>query len=225
MENRKRKRGVKASRQKLEAAMIRKGFATQIQLARRIAELENLAHPPKDLINKVFREQPVAFANLTRIAMGLEVEAHTLIMAGDDPALVTLVQTPHPTLTSSPWADFALSWLLVPVPVVMLVGHLLWLAPQAPNSGAANEQLANIAGSIKGNPPTGKNDTTAHVLVPQDLSFNPVSSIKACADKLTAVTSPSFSLSHRNKNPMTEYENLGNEVYFCLTANRDLSTH
>lgn len=216
MENRKRVRGVKASRQKLEAAMLHKGFTTQIQLAKRIAELENLAHPPKDLVNKVFREQPVAFANLTRIAVGLEVKAHTLIMATDEPALQTLVQTPHPSLTSTPWAHVVLSWLLVPVPVVLLVGHLFWLAPQAPNSPSANEPLANLSGLTKA--ATGKNDTASYAQVPQNFNANPLSNIKACADKLTA--SPSFSLIHRSRNPMTEYENLGNNVYVCLTSKR-----
>ncbi|MBU2979317.1 hypothetical protein [Alteromonas sp. C1M14] len=222
MENRKRVRGVKASRQKLEAAMISKGFTSQIQLARHIAELENLPRPPKDLVNKVFREQPVAFSNLTRIAMGLEVETHTLIMAGDDPSLIGKIKNTrlNPTENSPSWAHVTLSWMMVPIPVVILVGHLLWLAPQAPNNASANEPLANLTGSPKGNTTTGKTDITAYASVPQDFSFNPVSSIKACADKLTAVTSPSFSLIHRSQNTMTVYENLGNDVYFCLTSKR-----
>lgn len=204
--------------------MIRKGFASQIQLARRIAELENLPRPPKDLVNKVFREQPVAFGNLTRIAVGLEVEAHTLIMARDDPALIPIVPSPPSTLTSSSMTRFALCWLWVPVPVIMLVGHLLWLDTAASHSAPASEQWVHLANSTKDNTTRHKNDANAHALVPQDFSFNPVPRIKACVDKLTAVTSPSFSLIQRSENQITDYENLGNEVYFCLTSKGFSST-
>ncbi|MDO6711236.1 tetratricopeptide repeat protein [Aliiglaciecola sp. 2_MG-2023] len=92
MENRRRVRGVKASRQKLEAAMADKGFSTQIQLAKYLADLENLSSPPKDLINKVFREQPVSFHNLTRVAKALGVKVYTLILASDDPSVFTLAK-------------------------------------------------------------------------------------------------------------------------------------
>lgn len=84
MEPRKRKRGIKASRSKLEAAMLVKGFETQTALAQQIAKDEGLAKPPKDLVNKVFREMAVSTHNIARIARVLDVQAHTIYLAKDD---------------------------------------------------------------------------------------------------------------------------------------------
>ena len=53
MEPRKRKRGIKASREKLEAAMLARGFDTQAALAQQILIDEGLSKAPKDLVNKV----------------------------------------------------------------------------------------------------------------------------------------------------------------------------
>lgn len=84
MDVRKRKRGIKASREKLEVAMIAAGFETQSDLARRIAELEGIEKPPKDLVSKVFRELAVSTHNLTRIAIALNVEVHTIYLTQDN---------------------------------------------------------------------------------------------------------------------------------------------
>lgn len=96
MADRQRIRGVKASRQKLESAMAARGFETQIELARHIAEIEQRATPPKDLVNKVFREQPVAFHNISRIAIALDVEAHTLFLTASDTPMCDLLSQQAP---------------------------------------------------------------------------------------------------------------------------------
>jgi tetratricopeptide (TPR) repeat protein len=84
MEPRKRKRGIKASREKLEAAMLARGFETQAALAQQILIDEGLSKAPKDLVNKVFREQGVSTHNLARVAKALNVAAHTIYLAKGD---------------------------------------------------------------------------------------------------------------------------------------------
>ena len=64
--------------------MLAGGFETQADLAQHIAEQEQLARPPRDLVNKVFREQPVSTHNLARIATALGVDAHTIYLAQHD---------------------------------------------------------------------------------------------------------------------------------------------
>nr|WP_168710943.1 tetratricopeptide repeat protein [Ningiella ruwaisensis] len=81
---------MRASREKLEAAMLAAGFDTQSQLADAIAQHENLEKPPKDLVSKVFREQPVSTHNLARIAHALGVEAHTVYLSKDVPEFAEL---------------------------------------------------------------------------------------------------------------------------------------
>ena len=93
MEERKRKRGIKASRVKLEAAMIKAGLETQSELAQKIAQQEHIAKPPKDLVSKVFREQAVSTHNLTRIANALGVAVHTIYLTKDDSEFSEVVAT------------------------------------------------------------------------------------------------------------------------------------
>lgn len=81
MEKRTRKRGVKASRIKLEAALHKIGLKTQTALAHKIAELENLDTIPKDLVNRVFREENVSPNTLARIANALDAEPYTLYLS------------------------------------------------------------------------------------------------------------------------------------------------
>jgi tetratricopeptide (TPR) repeat protein len=80
MDIRKRKRGKRASREKLEMAMLSAGIKTQASLADKIAETENLASPPKDTVNRVFREQFVSPATIVRIARILQVEPASLYL-------------------------------------------------------------------------------------------------------------------------------------------------
>ncbi|MGB3726127.1 MAG: tetratricopeptide repeat protein [Glaciecola sp.] len=93
MDERKRKRGIKASRVKLEAAMIKAGLGTQSELAQKIAQQENIAKPPKDLVSKVFREQAVSTHNLTRIANALGVAVHSIYLTRDDSEFSEVVAT------------------------------------------------------------------------------------------------------------------------------------
>lgn len=79
-----RKRGIRASRQKLEKAMRLRGFKTQFALAECIAEQESLETIPKDMVNKVFREVPVSLNTLERVAYALEVEAFSLYLTSEE---------------------------------------------------------------------------------------------------------------------------------------------
>jgi len=77
-----KRRGVRASRLKLAHALAESGLPkkTQAALADRIADMEGLDAAPKDLVSKVFREQPVDLLTLERIARALGVEAETLYL-------------------------------------------------------------------------------------------------------------------------------------------------
>jgi hypothetical protein len=55
-----RKRGVKASRSKLETAMLTAGLNTQLDISKQIAIEESLENIPKDFVNRVFRQENVA---------------------------------------------------------------------------------------------------------------------------------------------------------------------
>ena len=81
-----RKRGVKASRVKLDKAMIAAGFKTQASLAEHIATLEALESPPKDMVNRAFRQLAVDPKSLERIARALNVEAYALYLSSSEPA-------------------------------------------------------------------------------------------------------------------------------------------
>ena len=77
-EKKRRKRGICASRPKLEIAMLEAGIRTQTQLADRIAEQENRSVPPRDTVNRAFREEAVSPATISRIARALGVEPERL---------------------------------------------------------------------------------------------------------------------------------------------------
>jgi tetratricopeptide (TPR) repeat protein len=79
-----RRRGVRASRIKLTKALTEAGLKTQAALAERIADLEGLSTAPKDIVNRVFREQPVDAATLERVARALGVAAYTLYLTGHE---------------------------------------------------------------------------------------------------------------------------------------------
>lgn len=76
-----RRRGVKASRSKLETAMLTAGFNTQLDIAKQIALDESLENIPKDLVNRVFRQENVAPHTIARIAKVLMVEPYTLYLS------------------------------------------------------------------------------------------------------------------------------------------------
>lgn len=77
---RQKRRGVRASRVKLERALGESnlGKKTQAALAERIADIEQLDAAPKDLVSKVFRELYVDPQTLERVARALGVDAQSL---------------------------------------------------------------------------------------------------------------------------------------------------
>ncbi len=80
MDTRSRKRGIKASRARLEIAMLTAGIKTQSELADRIAAYENLPCPPKNTVNRAFRQQFVSPVTLARIAHILQVSPDDLYL-------------------------------------------------------------------------------------------------------------------------------------------------
>ena len=80
-----RRRGVRASRARLYHALTEAGFRSQTALAERIADLEGLDQAPRDLVSRVFREQPVELQTLERVARALDVEAWQLYLTSGEP--------------------------------------------------------------------------------------------------------------------------------------------
>lgn len=81
-----RRRGVSASRIRLTQALAEADLPrpTQAALAERIADLEDLDSAPKDMVSRVFREQPVDPQSIERVARALGVAAHTLYKTSRD---------------------------------------------------------------------------------------------------------------------------------------------
>lgn len=79
-----RQRGVRASRARLEHHMLRAGIKSQAELARKIADAEGLDSPPKDLVNRIFRQHKVEYSSLERVASILQVEAYKLYLNSED---------------------------------------------------------------------------------------------------------------------------------------------
>lgn len=75
-----RRRGVRADRDKLVAALMRSELKrkTQAAIAERIADLEELDTIPRDLVSRVFREQTVDAPSIARVAAALGVDPLTL---------------------------------------------------------------------------------------------------------------------------------------------------
>ena len=96
------------------------GFKTQTALAEQIADLEGLEAVPKDLVNRVFREQPVDPATLERVAKALGVESHTLYKTQEETTEQQEVPAAEPLVAEA--KGQTRSWRAVPV--VALVGLL-----------------------------------------------------------------------------------------------------
>ncbi len=81
-----RSRGVVASKEKLEQAMLNAGYKSQAALARAIAEHEGveLDKAPRDMVNKVFRGSRVDTKTIKRIAIVLGVEAYSLYLSSQE---------------------------------------------------------------------------------------------------------------------------------------------
>ncbi len=152
-----RRRGVRASRERLTEALTAAGLRTQAALAERIAEIENLDAPPRDAVGRAFREQPVEVTTLARIAHALGVEAHSLYLTADDEAHAPLPNggPAGPTRRARQW--------LVALPVLALLagGGAWWFAGPADAPSQPAEAAAPILGlgqptlvvlSIEGDP-------------------------------------------------------------------------
>lgn len=81
-----KRRGVRASRLKLEAALADSSLErkTQVALANAIADAEGLDAAPKDLVSRVFRELPVDAQTIERVARVLGTDARSLYLLGED---------------------------------------------------------------------------------------------------------------------------------------------
>ena len=122
-----RRRGVRASRAKLVHALTEAGFRTQAALAEHIADIEDLETPPKDVINRVFRELPVDPTTIERVARALGVDAHTLYKSADeeDPVGVD-VESPQPP--NKAWI------IIVAATVVLAIAFAIGFRLDAPAS-------------------------------------------------------------------------------------------
>lgn len=111
-DSRKRKRGIRASRVKLEKALVAAGIKTQAALAEKMAEQEGNVSVPKDLVNRAFREQPVSPGSMERIAAALGTEAYTLYLSQNDEPLSQALVEQQLTTATEPGKKLS---ILVPV--------------------------------------------------------------------------------------------------------------
>ncbi|MEL7449644.1 MAG: hypothetical protein AAFN78_10570 [Pseudomonadota bacterium] len=102
-----RKRGIRASREKLSRALAAAGLKTQAALAERIADLEQSTTPPRDLVSRAFRELPVDSLSLERVAVALGVEAHTLYLTSKDPAPPAVTQPTAKAIAVLPFLNLS----------------------------------------------------------------------------------------------------------------------
>ena len=131
------------------------GLKTQTALAERIADLEGLEAAPRDIVSRVFREQPVDAATLERVARALGVEAFTLYLgseeasyerpatrppASDPAAQSDRVPSEAPSSNAEISGPNKPAWL-VPVALVatLIAGIAVWFAflPPSQNGAAA----------------------------------------------------------------------------------------
>jgi Flp pilus assembly protein TadD len=151
VEARVRRRGIRASRVKLTKALTDAGLKTQAALAERMADLEGLSAAPKDVINRVFREQPVDAATLERVARALDVEAFSLYLTASEAAHEEVKSTAEPPSVDPPNDDEHASpppsptrgWLIAAVSVAAIAITLaawLVLRPAAGPVTTAYEQ-------------------------------------------------------------------------------------
>ncbi len=159
-----RQRGVKASRIKLEHYMSESGIKSQAELARKIADIEGLESEPKDLVNRIFRQNKVEHNSLERIASALNIEAYKLYLTQEDQALITenqkisvtqlsLDNKAKKTIPSKSWTSRFTIILLLAILLAILFN--LFLTKPEPE----RENLSNFKNSL---------------LYPADLSLYPL---------------------------------------------------
>ena len=128
-----RKRGIIASRVKLENAMLAAGLRTQLELAGRIAAAEHATSIPKDMVSRAFRQVPIDPKSLQRIATVLDVPAYSLYLAGDELQLQHQLTTVETLMRDSeqqqPLGAKSIKGLILLVTVLSLVTMLSsWVA-------------------------------------------------------------------------------------------------
>jgi tetratricopeptide (TPR) repeat protein len=169
-----RKRGVRASRARLYHALTEAGLRSQAALAERIADLEELEQAPKDLVSRVFREQPVELQTLERVARALEIEAWQLYRTSDEPdAPQQAVADARPEgggmvaarpSVTAPW----LASLATGLALVALV--LWWLGGTQPETDGERNTAANAVPGALAIRPSWVSEPT---LVVNDFSGDP----------------------------------------------------
>jgi len=126
----------------LISALTDAGFRTQVALAERIAELEGLDAAPKDIVNRVFRELPVEFTTLERVARALDVEAYTLYRTTTDAARQDFQESTGPQ-QKLPKLNLALA-LAVALAVLFAV---VWNGPWFENESLPFAETGSDSGS------------------------------------------------------------------------------
>lgn len=137
---------MRASRARLTHALTEAGFKTQAALAERIAELEDLDTVPKDIVNRVFRELPVEFTTIERVARALGVEAYTLYQTMDDEPTSNAEARPE---SSVPAVSKSLVGIVGVALLVGIFGRGLWLEKDSPGvaemTGEGNSPDSTVA--------------------------------------------------------------------------------
>ncbi|MDN5864878.1 MAG: hypothetical protein L0I62_06635 [Gammaproteobacteria bacterium] len=148
-----RKRGVRASREKLSQALADAGLRTQNALAERIADIEDLDSPPRDLVNRVFREKPVDPLSLERVARALGVKAHTLYLSSADlppdtgrsSAAADEVAAPRKRRIVTPLRAFGGACL-----ILIVAAAVIWNLPEDTPLGCSVSEMLHPPQATKG---------------------------------------------------------------------------
>lgn len=137
-----RRRGVRASRAKLVHALTEAGLKTQVALAERIADIEELEIAPKDVVNRVFRELPVDPTTVERVARALGVEAHTLYKTAneEDPVEISSDRLPRQQTVHKYVYPIAAAFIVLSV----VLATRLWLYPAAREVVAPDQVTAPV---------------------------------------------------------------------------------
>jgi tetratricopeptide (TPR) repeat protein len=148
-----RKRGIRASRARLYRALTAAGFKTQAALAESMADLEGLAQAPKDVVSRVFREQPVELPTLERVARALGVDAWELYKTADEPEPASAVGSGHPA--PSHRAAKIGRWHIGLGLLFLLLGLAsLWWVQQDPAASDSHTIAAATTSLLDPGPPT-----------------------------------------------------------------------
>ena len=153
-----KQRGVRASRVRLERALLASDLEkkTQIALANRIADFEELDAAPRDLVNRIFREQPVDVKSIARVARALGVEAESLYAdaaqrraSGAEPPAgpVSRVRVAGVATGLGIGVAFLIAAYLLPVAADLRCRVTEWLAPPAAQEQRIGVVVARFDGS------------------------------------------------------------------------------